>query len=279
MEFISKHKRAFIIFGIILCLAMSIITINYRQNPTFIENALGYVITPSQRIATDAGRWISGKLSVLTNLAELESRNTELERLNKQLMADNSRLNILEKENERLTALLEIDQKYANYPKIGAQIIARDMGNWYNRFTIDKGTNSGLEKNMLVLGTAGLIGIIEETGTTYSKVISLIDSSSSISAKSIRTDDIGFVRGDLELMEQGFCRMERIDIAAQIMVGDEIITSNLSDIYPPGITIGVIREIHPNPDGLTKHAIIEPVEDFKHLNTVLVIINEHRNRG
>ena len=256
---------------------MSIVTINYRQNPTFIENALGYVVTPLQRLATNIGGWVSGKLSVLVNLAELEQRNTELERLVEQLTADNSRLKILEKENERLSALLEIDQKYANYPKVGAEIIARDMGNWYNRFTIDKGTNAGLEKNMVVLGTAGLIGLIEETGATYSKVISLIDSSSSISAKSIRTDDIGFVRGDFELMEQGFCRMERIDIAAQIMPGDEIITSNLSNIYPPGITIGVVKEIHPNPDGLTKYAIIEPVEDFKYLNTVLVIINKPRN--
>jgi len=255
---------------------MSVITINYRQNPTFIENALGYVVTPSQRFATNIGQWISGKLSVLVNLAELEMRNSELERLNEQLLADNSRLKILEKENERLTALLEIDQKYASYPKVGAEIIARDMGNWYNRFTIDKGTNSGLVKNMVVLGTAGLVGLIEETGATYSKVISLIDSSSSITAKSIRTDDIGFVRGDFELMEQGFCRMERIDIAAQIMPGDEIITSNLSNIYPPGITIGIVKEIHPNPDGLTKYAIIEPVEDFKYLNTVLVIIHEPR---
>jgi len=276
MEFISKHKRAFITFGIVLCLTMSIVTINYRQNPTFIENMLGYVITPSQRFATNVGGWVSGKLSVLANLAELERRNSELERLNEQLTADNSRLKILEKENERLTALLEIDQKYANYPKVGAEIIARDMGNWYNRFTIDKGTNAGFEKNMVVLGTAGLIGLIEETGTTYSKVISLIDSSSSISAKSIRTDDIGFVRGDFQLMEHGFCRMERIDITAQIMPGDEIITSNLSDIYPPGITIGVVKEIHPNPDGLTKYAIIQPVEDFKYLNTVLVIINKPR---
>ena len=61
MEFISKHKRAFITFGIVLCLAMSVITINYRQNPTFIENALGYVVTPSQRFATNIGQWISGK--------------------------------------------------------------------------------------------------------------------------------------------------------------------------------------------------------------------------
>jgi rod shape-determining protein MreC len=255
---------------------MSVITINYRQNPTFIENAMGFVITPAQRLASDAGRWASGKLSALANLAELERRSTELERLNEQLMTDHWRLSILEKENERLTALLEIDQKYANYPKVGAVIIASDMGNWYNRFTIDKGTDSGLKRNMVVLGTAGLVGLIEETGRNYSKVISLIDTSSSISAKSIRSDDIGFVRGDFELIDQGFVRMERIDIDAQIMLGDEIITSNLSDIFPPGITIGIVKEIHPNPDGLTKFAIVEPVEDFKRLNTVLVIINEPR---
>jgi len=271
LDFIYRHKRAFIIFGVVLCIAMSVVTINFREDPTFIENAIGLALVPAQRLAADIGRWVSVRVTTLASLAELERRNAELERLNERLSAENSRLRILESENERLSALLQIDQQYANLPKLGARIIAFDMGNWYNRFTIDRGRRDGLERNMVVLGTAGLIGIIEEVGYTYSKVVALIDTSSSISAKSIRTDDIGFVRGDFELMEQGFCRMERIDIAAQIMVGDEIVTSNLSDIYPPGITIGVVREIHLNHDGLTKYAVIEPVEDFRRLNTVLVI--------
>lgn len=258
-------------FGAALCLVMAVITINFRGNPTFIENALGYVITPAQQLATNIGRWVSGKFVFLTNISDLERQNSELTARVEELTAENSRLKIIELENQRLSALLEIDQKYGNYPKTGAEVIARDMGNWYDRFTINKGTNDGLAKNMVVLGSAGLIGLIDEAGDTYSKVISLIDTESSITAKSVRTDDIGFVRGDFDLMEQGYCRMERIDIDAQIMVGDEIVTSNLSDIYPPGITIGTVKEIISNSDGLTKHAIIKPVEDFKHLNTVLVI--------
>ena len=72
-------------------------------------------------------------------------------------------------------------------------------------------------------------------------------------------------------MNSGLCRMEYIDAEAEIMEGDEIVTSHLSDVYPSGITIGRVKEIQTDANGLTKYAIIEPYVDFKHLDTVLII--------
>ncbi len=270
MEFLNKHKKILILVAVAFCILLSVITISFRQYPTFAENALGYIISPTQKGMTGIGRWFERKIYFFTNLSDIENLNESLQLRVAALEAENSRLRLIEIENKNLSELLEIDQKYADYPKVGAEIIARDMGNWYDRFTIDKGKNDGIDKNMVVLGSAGLVGLVVESGDTYSKVISLIDTSSSITAESLRTNDIGFVKGDFDLMELGFCRMEHIDIASQIMEGDEIVTSQLSDIYPPGITIGVVKEIVADTNGLTKHAIIKPVVDFKHLKTVLV---------
>jgi rod shape-determining protein MreC len=88
---------------------------------------------------------------------------------------------------------------------------------------------------------------------------------------SLRTGDLGVVRGDYSLMDDGLCRMEYIDAESEIMKGDEIVTSQLSDIYPVGLTIGYVKEIVTDTNGLTKYAIIEPQVDFKHLSTLLVI--------
>lgn len=124
---------------------------------------------------------------------------------------------------------------------------------------------------MAVVNAGGLVGRVVDASSTYSNVYSILDSRSSVSAKSLRTGDLGVVTGDHELMKQGLCKMEYIDSEAEIMEGDEIITSGLSDYYPAGISIGYVTEVHQDQNGLTKYAVIEPKVDFKHLDTVLVV--------
>ncbi len=122
---------------------------------------------------------------------------------------------------------------------------------------------------MVVLSSNGLVGKISEAGYNYSKVVSIIDDTDSVSSQNTRTEDIGFVRGDLT--NKGICIMEYIDNEAEIIEGDEIITSHLSNIYPPGLTIGYVKEIYSDLNTLTKYAVVEPIVDFKNLETVLVI--------
>ena len=98
---------------------------------------------------------------------------------------------------------------------------------------IDKGSNDGLEVDMVVLSGNGLVGHIIEVAPNYSKVLAIIDDRNAVSSKVLRTGDLGIVKGDLSLLNQGLCRMEYVDAEADIIVGDEIVTSNLSDIYPP----------------------------------------------
>lgn len=271
MEFINNHKKAMLITVTIACLITVIITLRYRGNPTFLENMLGYVITPVQGAFTGIGKFFEDKLIFFSNISELQEENEKLKAEVETLRFETNRLSQVEKEIEKLSKLLEIDNKYADLPKVGAEIIAFDGGNWYDNFTINKGTNDGLDKNMAVIAEGGLVGRIVESGANYSKVVLLVDDASSVSAKSTRTEDIGYVRGDMQLTEKGFCRMDYINITAQIMEGDEIVTSQLSDIYPPGIVIGYVKEVKTDTNRLTKYAIIQPLVDFKHLQTVLVI--------
>ena len=77
----------------------------------------------------------------------------------------------------------------------------------------------------------------------------------------------------IELAEKGLCRLE-IDIESEVVKGDQIITSHLSDIYPPGIPIGTVEEVTTGKNGLTQYAYIKPFVDFKHLENVLVITSD-----
>ncbi len=271
MDFLSRHKKAFMGFTIILCVALIFITIYLKGNFTFAENVLGYVVTPIQKVTTTGSNFIHHKFDSLTNIKNLDAENKLLKEQLATLQEQVSKYQIYEVENKNLHALLNIHKKFENYPEVSAKIIAKDAGNWYNAFIIDKGTKDAVTSNMIMVAGGGLVGRITESGSGFSKAISIIDDRSSVSAKSLRTGDIGIIRGDYTLMNDGLCRMDYIDSSAQIIEGDAIITSNLSDLYPPDIMIGYVKEIKPDSNGLTKYAIIEPTVDFKHLEDLIVI--------
>ncbi len=271
MEFLSKYKKIFIGSLTTVCLAIIIVSIIYRTEPTLVENALSVIITPAQKAVNGVAVWISDKIKFLFYMDELQKENNQLKTEIEALRTENGRLRLAEKENQLLSALLKLDQKYADYPKIGAHIIAKDPGSWYDTFVIDKGTKDGVYKNMVVLANNGLAGKVIEAFASSAKVVSLVDDDSSVGAKSVRSEDIGYVRGDWQLMSQNLCRMDLIDSEAEIIEGDEIVTSNLSSIYPPGITIGYVKEVRADISGLTKYALITPVVNFKYMDTVLVI--------
>lgn len=271
MEFIEKHKKKIIIVITVIMIIIAVFTGFYKTNATFVESGIGLIVVPIQKVLKNSENWVNDKVDFWKNIQNFEKENEELKAKIEELEIENSKLKLYESENKKLSQLLELTEKYYDYPMVGAEVVGKDPGNWYEIFTIDKGTKDGLSANMVVLTQKGLAGRITETAYNYSKVITIIDDSSSVSAKNLRTGDIGIVKGDSTLRKDGLCRMEYIDANAEIMVGDEIVTSHLGDIYPSGITIGYVKEIKADPNGLTQYALIEPVIDFKHIETVLVI--------
>ncbi len=272
MEFFRTYKKQIFRLLVIILILLAFVTVGKKTNATIFDNAFGVVITPIQDAAEKITGWFGSAVSSVRNERDLQKENEELSAKVELLEQEIDRLSLYEEENKHLTELLEIKQKFAAYATTGADITAKDTGIWYNSFVINKGTSNDLKANMALVSPDGLVGNIYETGLTYSKAISIIDSRSSVSAKNLRTMDIGVVKGDYTLMASGLCKMEYIDADADIVVGDEIVTSHLSDIYPEGITIGFVKEVYTETNGLTKYAVIEPAVDFKHLETVLVIM-------
>lgn len=269
MKIITKNKKLFIVIFISLCIFLALFSLN-KFKPSLVKNALGFVITPIQKAITTSTNWVDQKTSTFFNKNDLAKENEELKMELELKEQELNRLKHLELENEKLLDLLDTSSRYGKYKTITSNIIAKDPGNWYKTFTIDKGSKDGIEKNMVVIASGGLVGKVEEAGLNYSKVSSIINGTYSVSSKALRTDDEGFVKGDIS--NEGMLKMDYIDKDAEIKEGDEIVTSHLSDIYPAGITIGHITEVSlDNSNKLSKTAIIKPTVDFKHLEKVLVI--------
>ncbi len=271
LQFFEKYKKHILRVGALLLILVAIVSSRNQLNASLLESAVGVVVTPFQDLTTGISSWVEETISASRKKNELKEENTSLKEQVSSLLEENRRLAMYEAENERLSALLKIAQKYPAYKSIGANIIAKSPGVWYDDFTINKGTNEGISANMVLVAPEGLVGRVLESGLTYSKAQSILDSRSSVPAMSVRTGDLGVVKGNYVLSDDGLCTMEYIDGDAEILVGDEIVTSHLSDIYPAGLAIGKVLELDTDTNGLTKYAVIQPYVDLKHLDTILVI--------
>ena len=120
---------------------------------------------------------------------------------------------------------------------------------------------------MNVIADGGLVGIVTETGRTYAKVCSIINDSSSVSAKSSQAGDTCVVQGNSESVQKD----GTIDVTYISKEGEELITSHISSKYLEGIKIGTVSKISTDSSNLTKSAKVTPFVDFQHIEDVLVI--------
>lgn len=241
-------------------------------NLSFFSDAAGFIVIPIEKFFCVSSNWFSQKINFFIDIFNAENENIALKRKVELYDLNSQRFKMLENENKKLTALLNIKRNYENYSLTAANVVAKDNGGWFNVFVIDKGLNDGLKNNMVVLSVNGLVGKIIECRNNFAKVSSIIDPKSSISIKNFRTGDLGFVKGDLKLKYDGLCSVEFLDSNAEIIEGDEIVTSHLSEIFPPGLLLGYVKKIDDSAD--ENSIILEPVADLKHLDYVLVIIRE-----
>ena len=172
----------------------------------------------------------------------------------------------------RLQTLLDLKNQYSDYDMVGANVVSRGSSNWYNTFTIDKGTNDGIQVDCNVMAGAGLVGIVTKVGPNWATVRSIIDDDSNVSAMVSTTSDTCIVAGNLQLIDQGTISLVKLlDDNNHVHVGDKVVTSNISEKYLPGILIGYISELNNDANNLTKSGQLTPVVDFRHLQEVLVI--------
>ena len=256
----------------VLAILLSL-TLNITGGP--LNSVAGYVFVPMQRGINNLGQSISSKANDFRTLSEVLAENEKLKQQNDELMTQLNTIMLESYELENYRELFELDEKYPSYEKVAANVIAKDSGNWFHTFTIDRGTNNGLKVGMNVIAGSGLVGIITDVGPNYAKVRSIIDDSSNVSAMVTTTQDNFNVKGDLEkLTSDGVITFSELrDTENKVSIGDPVVTSYVSDQYQQGILVGYIASIEPNANNLTKSGTITPVVDFEHIQEVLVILD------
>ena len=238
-----------------------------------VRQVSGFVITPIQKGINGFGSWLSGLTDNFDDAVTLRAKNEELQAKVDTLTEENSQLVQDKEELTRLRELYDLDQQYTDYEKVGARVIAKESGNWFQLFTIDKGSNDGIQKDANVISGGGLVGIVTEVGPNWAVVRSIIDDNSNVSAMVSTTSDQCIIAGDLRLIDEGSLNLVKLtDTDNKVHVGDKVVTSYISEKFLPGILIGYISELNNDSNNLTKSGYITPVVDFRHLQEVLVIL-------
>ncbi|MCT4606685.1 MAG: rod shape-determining protein MreC [Marinisporobacter sp.] len=267
---------------IILVIVMGI-TIGGRAKVTMPENIIGKIVTPVQEIFYKGGQGardlVSSLFTFRTIAKENEELKKELEKLNQKVI----QLSLTRDELRELRNLYGVlnyvkENQKNNY--VTASITGKDIGNWFNIFTIDAGKNQGIKKDSTVMNGEGLIGKVFELGDDWSKVVTIIDNKSSVSFQVLRNNQyIGVVRGSVGVgreSETGELKGYLIDPEADVLAGDKLITSGLS-MYEKGILVGEIKEVIKKEHELLKNIVVEPTVNFKKLDKVFIIIPDQLN--
>lgn len=233
------------ILAVIALVIISIFTAGKTIKIAGVDDALGFIITPFQGAVTSVTNWVGDSVNGIIERKNLEEENKELKKQIRGAYVRKRKIcRYMRPRTKDFRSCLTLHRNIRIMIRSVRGVIAKDTGVWYDSFLIDKGSIDGIKNNMPVINAGGLVGRVVKTSAAYSNVYSILDTRSSVSVKSARTGDAGVVTGDYELMEQGLCRMEYIDSDAEIVEGDEIITSGLSEYYPEGISVGYVKEIH-----------------------------------
>ena len=236
-----------------------------------VEGLFLQITAPIEEGMTSVGSRVGELTQTLRDLRDLRQRNEELEAENAALLLEIVRLREVEHEAVLKGELLNFARENPSFQIQGAHVVGRVIGvdpnNLQRSITLDAGTEVGIARNMPVVTERGLVGRISQAGNGWSKVLLIIDGSSSVNAICQSTRAAGLIRG----LPDGSLLMEAIPQSDTVSVGDTVLTSGLGGNFPRQIPIGQITSVQRKDNELYQTATVHPTVDSAHLEAVLVI--------
>lgn len=264
----------------VLCAVLILVTYNTATIGEPVNQFAGIFVVPFEKGISSAGSYLSSRSEQLAEIKDLLAKNEKLKDQVDQLTIENTKLQQDKYELTTLQDLYKLDSQYDEYKTTGARVIAKDSGNWFDSFVIDKGSSDGIKIDMNVMAGSGLVGRVVDVGSSWAKVKSIIADDSNAAAMVLSNSDQMIVSGSLEDYASGSITFSQLsDDKNEVSVGDKIVTSNISDKFLPGILIGYINQIDVDSNNLTKSGKITPAVDFSHINEVLVILENKQTDG
>ncbi|MDY7032541.1 MAG: rod shape-determining protein MreC [Thermodesulfobacteriota bacterium] len=267
----SRNLRLTITAACLAIIAILVISLNAKEkdDPFFFETYIHEIFSPFQRVIQFTKNGFVHIWSSYIFLVNLNKENEQQKQTIKELKENNLQLRESHITNIRLRKLLHFKEKFKN-PMVPAEVVGWDPSSWFNTILIDKGRKDGIEKNMPVVVSEGIVGRIMELSRSTSKVLLAIDHRSAIDAIVHRSRAKGILVG----MVDQKCQLKYVIRADDVRVGDEIVSSGLGGIFPKGLLLGTVSKIKKDKIGMFQHVEVTPTVNFTKLEEVFLIIHE-----
>ena len=205
-------KSRFFIFCLIAAILLTLIPtlIAAFGGVDLLRAALGTVSKPFTMCASGIANAFNGFVEVFSQYDELKAENEELK--NKLEEYENKQYNeeLLKEQNEWLKDYINLHNEHPDFIFTDARVISREANNYSTVLTFNKGSLHGIKRNMPVMTEKGLLGHVSEVGLDWCRVVTIIETSSSIGVYTERAGVLGMVEGNAELRREGLCKMTYI---------------------------------------------------------------------
>jgi rod shape-determining protein MreC len=238
---------------------------------SLLERVVFALLSPPQRAVGSLVRGVSGAFQGYIGLRDVHQDNEQLRDRVRTLETELQQKQQRAQEADRLRELLEI-QRLLPFETVAAEVVARDGSPFFRTLTLDKGKDAGVRLNTPVISSSGVLGRVVALGPKAAKVQLLLDPMSGAGVLVERSRVTGLVSGQAGPPEAGAgdLVMKYVSSAADLVVGDVIVTSGVDRIYPKGLVVGRVRSVGRG-NGLFKEVLVAPSARFERVEEVLLL--------
>lgn len=271
-DFLRHNGILILIIAVLLAAITAVASYALKGTANPLSNALGVVTTPIRNGVSSFVGWAEGVYNYSFRYQELEEENQRLRSQIAELEEKAREGEAASKENELLREALGLRAKRSDFVLESARVTARSTSNWASTLTLSKGSVQDVAVGDCVVDAAGnLVGIIDEVGSNYSVMITVVDANLQMGGIVSRTDSTAMLEGDFTLMQEGRLKMTYLPENTELLTGDLVLTSGLTGIYPSGLVVGTIESLHTDPSGMSRYAVLAPAADLDRLVEVFII--------
>ncbi len=268
-KLMTSRIRTVLVIALLLAVVLAVVSA--LTGLSLPDMAVKGILTP---IRTGTARLTDKAEELYGYIFKYESLAAENEALKQELadIENNARIaDSVTRENQRLRDLLDLKNANEDYKLVDGYIISWSSNDWTSTFTVNRGTNVGIQVGMCAVTANGeLVGLVQEVGSNYAVIKSVMDSSLEISATISSSGYNGMVKGGYSEGLSDKLRMNYLPSSATIHINDQVVTTG-STVYPRGLIVGKVVDAGFADTGVAKYAILEPAADIDALEQVFII--------
>ncbi|KEI06560.1 rod shape-determining protein MreC [Clostridium botulinum C] len=249
-----------------------------KEKMSTAENGVGVVLNSVQGVVYKLNSKIKKSAKFIFHFKDVKEENKKLREENAILKDKALKYDSLAKENERFKKMINFKDQRSEYDYIGCEIIGKSGENWLDGFVINRGSDDGIQKKMVVVTGEGLVGQVTSVANKWSIVQSIINENIQVAGmlNSTREND-GVVKGYKDYSNKLLAKLYFLPLDSKVKKGDIVLTSALGSLYPKDIKIGTVIDVEEDKGKLVKNALIEPSVDFNRLEELFVIVSKNKD--